>query len=194
MVAAQLAGLAQASQSRRRLHLADGADRVDAQFRAFSLVAGQGAGLAWSWRKTFWPKTFENHLVGPACRAFARSSGVRTAQVSKRHRLKTLPREQWCQRRQIGDAISHKLRPRRQGRDQIAHAVAQPGRHQVPIGVRPVFGRDDAANEAWAPFAAGRRAAADRTTLALSGTAIATQNVGDAHRQAGIAIEAALLL
>src|SRR5277367_1114103 len=60
----------------RRRHLADAANRMDAQLRAFSLVAGRGLALHAHGLKP-------SKIIWSAQRAArCRSSGVRTAQVS----------------------------------------------------------------------------------------------------------------
>src|SRR5580700_6669097 len=65
----------------RRRHLADGADRVDAQLRAFSLFAGRGLALHGHGAKPSGLKP--SKIIWSAQRAArCRSSGVRTAQVS----------------------------------------------------------------------------------------------------------------
>ena len=97
--------------------------------------------------------------------ARCRSLALRTTQVST-GRHKTCRAKPGRQRRQIVEHISDELRARRQGRQQRTHAPAQPRRHLIPIGMRPVFGRNNAAWQAEGPFAAALGAAADRTTSA----------------------------
>src|SRR5579872_5570483 len=138
-----------------------------------------------------WPKTFKNHLVGEA--VGSPPLGLCPHRPGQQRQAKNMPRSQRRQSRQIGNPIGHKMWPRRQGRDEISHAVAHPGWHQIPIWMRPVFGCNDAANKLRGLLPQPcELARIERHWRDRSG--IGTEHSRDTGRQAAIAVEAAFQL
>ena len=148
----------------RGRHIGDGADRVGAQLAqcvraapaALPCTSFMAAKLkAENLQRSSGRPSVARAAGRPAC-APPRS----TAACQKRAARTAAPAP--ADRR----AISDELRPRRQGGGEVAHAVAHPCRHLVPIRMRPVLGGDDAARQLRRLAAAAPRAGAGRTTSA----------------------------
>src|SRR5580692_1779497 len=86
-----------------------------------------------------WPKAFENHLVGPACRALP--LGRRLDRPGQKRQTQDPAREQRCECRQSTNAISDELRLLHKGRQQRTHAITEPSWHLIVIGVWPALNR-----------------------------------------------------